>query len=128
MHVMLMHHVRPVAIAAGGGVTRSPRAPGQAPIQNLPWSLLSILGVTFNIKDAEADRLARELAAETGESLTAAVTTAVRERLERVRARRSARRLADELDEIARRCAALPTLDDRSEDEILGYDEHGLPR
>ncbi len=90
--------------------------------------LLSLPGVTFNIKDAEADRLARELAAETGESLTRAVTTAVRERLERVRARRSARRLADELNEIAVRCAALPLLDDRSEDEILGYDEHGIPR
>ena len=84
--------------------------------------------MTFNIKDPEADRLARELAAETGESLTGAVTTAVRERLERVRARRGVRRLADELDEIAARCAALPVLDDRSADEILGYDEHGLPR
>lgn len=43
--------------------------------------------------------------------------------LERVRARRSARRLADELDEIAARCSALPGIDDRSEDEILGYDQ-----
>ena len=84
--------------------------------------------MTFNIKDVDTDRLARELAAETGESLTRAVGTAVRERLERVRARRGARRLADELDEISARCAALPVLDDRSEDDILGYDEHGLPR
>jgi antitoxin VapB len=35
--------------------------------------------------------------------------------------------LADELNAIALRCAALPVLDDRPEDEILGYDEHGLP-
>jgi antitoxin VapB len=43
-------------------------------------------------------------------------------------ARRKGRSLADELDEIAKRCAALPGLDARSADEILGYDEHGLPR
>ena len=38
------------------------------------------------------------------------------------------RRLADELDEIARRCASLPVIDDRSPEEILGYDENGVPR
>jgi hypothetical protein len=41
---------------------------------------------------------------------------------------RSRRRLADELDEIARHCSRLPVLDSRTPDEILGYDEHGLPR
>ena len=41
---------------------------------------------------------------------------------------RSRRRFADELDEIARHCASLPVLDPRAADEILGYDEHGLPR
>jgi len=40
---------------------------------------------------------------------------------------RPGRRLADELDEIANRCAALPVLDARPADEILGYDERGLP-
>ena len=34
----------------------------------------------------------------------------------------------DELDDIALRCASLPVLDDRSAEEILGYDEHGVPR
>lgn len=82
----------------------------------------------LNIKDAEADRLARRLAALTGESLTAAVRTALRERLERVSGRGAGRRLADELDEIAMRCAALPVLDERSEEEILGYGADGLPR
>jgi antitoxin VapB len=38
------------------------------------------------------------------------------------------RRLVDELDEIALHCARLPVLDPRTPDEILGYDEHGLPR
>lgn len=81
----------------------------------------------LNIKDAEADRLARELALATGESITQAVAVAVRERLERVRGRRAAHGLADELDAIVRRASALPELDRRTDDEILGYDEAGLP-
>ncbi len=82
----------------------------------------------LNIKDPDADRLARQLAEATGETITRAVTIAVRERLARVTGRRTGRSLADELDEIALRCAALPVLDERSEDEILGYDAVGLPR
>ena len=56
------------------------------------------------------------------------VTTALRDRLTRVRRERSKQRLADELDAIAQHCAALPVLDPRSADEILGYDETGIPR
>ena len=82
----------------------------------------------FSIKNPETDRLARKLAAATRESLTQAITVALKERLERLGANRRGRSLADELDEIALRCAALPELDPRSADEILGYDEHGLPR
>lgn len=82
----------------------------------------------LSIKDPKADRLARELARLTGETITEAVTIALQERLQRVTARRRGRSLADELDEIARRCAALPVLDTRTPDEIIGYDEHGLPR
>jgi antitoxin VapB len=84
--------------------------------------------MAFSIKNPEADRLARKLVGITGESLTDAVTRALRERVERLAARRRARSLADELDEIARRCAKLPVLDTRTEEEILGYDEHGVPR
>lgn len=85
--------------------------------------------MALNIKDPEAHRLAQELAEVTGESLTRAVVAALRERLERVRARRArrARSLADELDEIAIHCASLPVRDARSPDEILGYDETGMP-
>ena len=54
--------------------------------------------------------------------------TAIRARLERVRQRRSGRRLADDLNELARLCAALPVVDPRTGDEILGYDDNGLPR
>lgn len=81
----------------------------------------------LSIKDPETDRLARELSKATGESLTTAVANALRERLERVRARANGQDLADELTAIALRCATLPLLDDRPEAEILGYDEHGLP-
>lgn len=82
--------------------------------------------MALSIKDPEAERLARALAEETGETITEAVKAALKERLARTRARRGLR-LADELDEIARRCAALPVLDDRAAENILGYDERGLP-
>ncbi len=81
----------------------------------------------LNIKDSGADAIVRELADATGETITEAVTIAATERLERLRAGRRRRRLADELDEIALRCASLPVLDERPEDEILGYDARGLP-
>jgi antitoxin VapB len=84
--------------------------------------------MALSVKDPEADRLAREVAARTGETLTMAVIVALRERLARLRSRPKRRRLRDELSEIARRCVQLPTLDDRSADEIIGYDHRGLPR
>ncbi|MDR6290082.1 MULTISPECIES: type II toxin-antitoxin system VapB family antitoxin [Inquilinus] len=80
----------------------------------------------LNIKNDEAHRLASELARLTGENLTSAVTTALRETLERERRRRGG--VADRLMEIGRRYAALPDRDTRSADEIIGYDENGLPR
>lgn len=84
--------------------------------------------MALSIKDATTDRLVRELAQATGESITSAVATAVQERLTRVRAQRtSTQELVRELGAIARRCAALPLLDDRPESELLSYDEHGLP-
>jgi antitoxin VapB len=82
----------------------------------------------LNIKDPAAEKLVRELAAATGESVTTAVRRAAEERLQRVRRQRAGRSLAAEILEIGRRCAALPDLDVRTADEIIGYDEHGLPR
>lgn len=83
--------------------------------------------MALSIKNPEADQLARELVAETGETLTEAVIKALRERLLRERGRARPPRLRDELGAIRRRCASLPVLDDRSPEEILGYDEQGLP-
>ena len=84
--------------------------------------------MALNIRSAEAEALATELARLTGETKTDAVTKAVRDRLERVKRGRNRRSLADELDAIGKQCAALPVLDPRTPDEIIGYDEQGLPR
>ena len=81
----------------------------------------------LNIKDPATEKSVRELAAVTGETVTAAVRRAAEERLQRVRREHAGRSLAVEILEIGRRCAALPDLDRRSADEILGYDEAGLP-
>ena len=83
----------------------------------------------LNIRNKQAEELAGALAKLTGETKTEAVTQALRERLERVRRRRTTRRrLADDLDEIALHCAGHAVRDPRSADEIIGYDDVGLPR
>lgn len=81
--------------------------------------------MAINLKDPETEALARELARQTGESLTAAVSQAVRERLERLRVSRS-RRAA--LERVLKSAWELPRIDSRTPEEIIGYDEHGLPR
>jgi antitoxin VapB len=82
----------------------------------------------LNIKDPLTEKAVRELAALTGEGVTAAVRKAAEERLHRVRRDRAERHLTSEILAIGARCAGLPDLDARSADEILGYDANGLPR
>jgi antitoxin VapB len=85
--------------------------------------------MALSLKDEETDSLAREVARLTGESLTEAVRRALAERLVRERRKRGeAAGLASRLDALALEGAALPDLDGRGADEIIGYDEHGLPR
>ncbi len=84
--------------------------------------------MALNIRNEETEQLAATLAKLTGESKTEAVTKALRDRIAKVRGERVRRRLADELDAIARRCASLSVRDTRAADEILGYDDTGLPR
>jgi antitoxin VapB len=85
--------------------------------------------MALSIKHPDADRLARELAKSTGEGITEAVINALRERLARQKKRRRhAPALSDELRTIGERVAALPLLDRRSAEEILDYDDRGLPR
>ena len=81
----------------------------------------------LNIKDADTHALAKRLASLTGESLTKAVKRAIQDRLAQVERTRGGSRLADELDHIALHCATLPRHDRRSADQIIGYDERGLP-
>ncbi len=83
--------------------------------------------MALSIKHPEADRLGRRLAAITGESITEATIKALEERLWREQGRIRGPRLRDELRAIRERCAALPVLDTRSPDEILGYDDIGVP-
>jgi len=82
--------------------------------------------MALNIKDEATDRLARRLAAETGESITVATRRALEERLARLgRARPRGAHVV--LSDIVERGRRRPVLDDRSPEEILGYDAHGLP-
>jgi antitoxin VapB len=89
-------------------------------------------GVTMaiSLKDPETDRLAQEVAALTGQTLTEAIRAALVERLDRERRRRVPGRagLAQRLKALGEDCAALPDLDARSADGIIGYDELGVPR
>lgn len=81
--------------------------------------------MALSIKSDEADQLARQLAATTGESLTDAVVTSLRERLDRERRRTgTGTRLLD----LAAEVTGYPVLDERGPDDILGYDDNGLPR
>jgi antitoxin VapB len=83
--------------------------------------------MALNIKDPETDQLVRRLTGLTGENITQAVKTAVRERIEREERARGKASL-EELRAIARRIASRIDRDGRTADEIIGYDERGLPR
>lgn len=84
--------------------------------------------MALSIKNPEAERLAKELARERGTTVTASVIDALEEALRRARGRRAAPSVRDAILEVSDRCAALPDLDTRSAEEILGYDERGAFR
>lgn len=86
--------------------------------------------MALNIKDPETDALARRLAELTGRRITEAVKEALRERVaveERRRASDREARMA-RIRALLEEYRSLPVVDPREPDEILGYDEHGLPR
>ena len=83
--------------------------------------------MALSIKDDQTDHLAREVARRTGETLTVAIKTALSERLQRLTGLRRAPSAKEKIYEILHRVDSLPRLDDRTEDEILGYDQNGLP-
>ena len=83
--------------------------------------------MALSLKDPQTDRLAREMARLTGETLTVAIRTALEERLQREMLRRGqSAGLAERLEALRREFAALPDLDTRTADEIVGYDENGM--
>lgn len=82
----------------------------------------------ISIKNSETEQLARELANETGETITEVIKKSLQDRMQRLRGKRQVQGLPEQVEDILQRLDALPTLDARSEDEILGYDERGLPQ
>lgn len=84
--------------------------------------------MALSIKDLETERLAKALAEKTGETITMATRRALEERLRRVVSSDRRDILREELASSRQRWAKMPVLDSRSADEILGYDENGLPR
>lgn len=84
--------------------------------------------MAITINHPEADELAQELTSYTGETVAEAIVNALRERLEREKQKQAPPiSLKEELLRIGQECAALPVRDQRSPEEILGYDEHGVP-
>lgn len=83
--------------------------------------------MALSIKNEEVDRLARELSEITGESITEAISKALKERLEKETGRQTTNRFREEIQRMQNRVKRLSRLDDRSDEEILGYDKKGLP-
>jgi antitoxin VapB len=81
----------------------------------------------LNIKHPEADRLARLLAQQMGETITEVVIEALQEKLLREQGKRAPIELKEALLMIGKRCASLPDHDKRTPDDIIGYDSSGLP-
>jgi antitoxin VapB len=84
--------------------------------------------VALSIRNPRAEKLARQVAAESGESLTESIIRALEERLERLKGRLTTSDVAEEIMKISLRCRVLPAMDERGADEILDYDERGIPR
>jgi antitoxin VapB len=83
--------------------------------------------MSLNIKDPEAHKLAQELSKATGETMTEAVTIALRERIVRLRRARKADATTAELLAIGKRCAE-QLQRHRLDHGSLLYDEKGLPK
>jgi antitoxin VapB len=84
--------------------------------------------MALSIKDPETERLAKSLAQLTGETITTATRRAIEERLRRVGGPSRKAALLEDMAEIRRRWSEMSVVDHRTPEEILGYDEHGLPR
>jgi antitoxin VapB len=81
----------------------------------------------LSIRNPETEKLARQVSRLTGETLTEAIGKSLEERLERLKGSRNRDTIRKEIDKILARVHGLPVRDERPEDEILGYDENGIP-
>ncbi len=84
--------------------------------------------MALSIRNPLAERLAREVAGKSGENITQAIIHSLEDRLKHLTGRRRPSDRTDDLLSIAKRCAALPDQDQRTPDEILGYDADGACR
>jgi len=83
--------------------------------------------MAMSIKSLDVERLARQVAAKTGESLTGAIHKALEERMGRLEEQEKKSLLLAQLEEIVHRVDQLPVRDNRAPDELMGYDQDGLP-
>ena len=84
--------------------------------------------MTLEINNPQLDELLRELIEFTGETEPQAIVKSLQERLDREKSKRSTQMsIKSEILRIGQECAALPILDSRSPEEILGYDLIGVP-
>jgi len=81
----------------------------------------------LSIHNPKAEKLARELAAKSGESITQAIISALEERLTRMEGKKEPMNLAEEIMKIAERCSRIPDKDPRTAEQILNYDQKGVP-
>lgn len=81
--------------------------------------------MALSIKNEEVEQLVRRISAETGEGITETIRSALEQHFEKIQRAKRGPNLFDEIRAISKRCAALPTLDIRDADEILGYDNRG---
>ena len=82
----------------------------------------------LNIKDEQTHAMAKELASLTGETLTKAVRHAIQDKITHLNNAHDKEHIADQLEQIALYCAGLPRRSNNTPDEIIGYDDRGLPK
>lgn len=79
----------------------------------------------LSIKNVEAEKLARQVSKETGESVTQAIIHSLEDRLQKIRGKKTAPDLIESLTAISKRCQNLPDQDTRRPEDILGYNTSG---
>ncbi len=80
----------------------------------------------MSIRNPRVEQLAREISAMSGENITQVILHALENQMERLRGRRKYPDIAEEIRKISHRCSAIPDRDERSPDDILGYNQVGV--